>query len=156
VGDLATLATELRARHRMGDPLVLPNAWDAGSARVVAAAGFGAVATSSAAVARVHGLDDGDTMPPDVAFGAVAEVASASDVPVTADLEAGYGLDAAAFVERLLAAGAVGCNLEDTDHHGPDVLVDAGLQADRIAMTRTEHAVAALAAGDLDALWEGA
>jgi 2-methylisocitrate lyase-like PEP mutase family enzyme len=99
----------------------------------VVAAGFPAVATSSAAVARVLGSEDGEKMGPDIAFGAVAKIAAAVDVPVTADMEGGYGLFGAEFVERLLAAGAVGCNLEDTDHRSPAPLVDAEVQAERLA-----------------------
>jgi 2-methylisocitrate lyase-like PEP mutase family enzyme len=72
----------------------------------------------------------------DQAFAAVSAVAAAVDVPVTADLEAGYGLAPEELVERLLAAGAVGCNLEDTDHHGDGVLVDADTQASRIAAVK--------------------
>lgn len=111
---------------------MLANAWDAASARIVAEAGFPAVATSSAAVAAAHGVGDDDTADPELAFAAVAEVAAAVSVPVTADLEAGYRLAPDAFVERLLAAGAVGCNLEDSDHHGPGVLVDAEAHAERL------------------------
>jgi 2-methylisocitrate lyase-like PEP mutase family enzyme len=98
----------------------------------VADAGYPAIATSSAAVAYSLGFSDSDVMPPGEAFAAVARVANAVDLPATADLEAGYQLPAAELVERLLAAGAVGCNLEDTDHHGPDVLVPAEKQAERL------------------------
>ncbi|MGZ4352947.1 MAG: isocitrate lyase/PEP mutase family protein [Gaiellaceae bacterium] len=127
----AELADRLRALHG-SPPLVLANVWDAASARLVEEVGFPAVATSSAAVAAVHGAADADSMDVDVAFGAVAEIAAAVSVPVTADVEAGYGLDPDAFAERLLAAGAVGCNLEDTAHHGGGVLVPAEAQAERL------------------------
>lgn len=126
-------ADELRALHRPGDPLVLANAWDAASARIVAEAGFPAVATSSAAVAEVHGAPDADVLDPELAFGAVREIAAAVSVPVTADMEAGYRLDPDEFARRLLAAGAVGCNLEDSDHHGGGVLVPAEAHAERLA-----------------------
>jgi 2-methylisocitrate lyase-like PEP mutase family enzyme len=117
--------------------LVLPNAWDVASAQLVEAAGLPVVATSSAAVARVLGHEDDNTMPPDDAFGAVARVAAAVNVPITADLEAGYELDSDEFVRRLLDAGAVGCNLEDTDHTqgrraGPGALVAAEPHAERL------------------------
>jgi 2-methylisocitrate lyase-like PEP mutase family enzyme len=134
--DLATRAEKLRALHHGPSPLVLPNAWDAASAVAVEAAGFPAVATSSAAIARVLGSADGERMDPDVAFGAVARIAAAVSVPVTADMEGGYGLSGAEFVERLLGAGAVGCNYEDTDHHGPGPLVDAEAQAERLAAVK--------------------
>lgn len=122
----------LRSLHRPGDPLVLANVWDAASARIVAEAGFPAVATSSAAVAAVHGAADDDSLPPELAFAAVREVAAAVPVPVTADLEAGYRLEPGELARRLLDSGAVGCNLEDTDHHGGGVLVAAEEQAERL------------------------
>lgn len=135
-------AAELDALHRRpGNPLVLANVWDAASARAVAAAGAPAVATSSLAVATSLGLEDRDLMGPQAAFGALARVAAAVDLPVTADLEAGYRLEMDELAERLLEAGAVGCNLEDTDHHGEGGLVDAGRQAERI------HDLSAAAAG---------
>ncbi len=112
----AEQARRLRELHRPGSPLLLPNVWDVWSARAVASAGVAAIATSSAAVARSLGYEDGQQMPVAVAFGAVARIAAAVDLPVTADLEAGYGLDPEPFVSALLNAGAVGCNLEDTDH----------------------------------------
>lgn len=113
---LAERARRLRELHRPGRPLLLANVWDVWSARAVAAAGADAIATTSAGVARSLGYEDGEAMPAGVAFGAVARIAAAVDLPVTADLEAGYGLDPEAFVTALLEAGAVGCNLEDTDH----------------------------------------
>src|SRR4051812_5629415 len=126
--DLVARAEALRALHQRGNPVMLTNAWDVASAQLVEAAGFPALATSSAAVALVQGYPDNDTMPVDVAFGAVHAIASRTELPVTADLEAGYQLPAGEFVERLLAAGAVGCNLEDTDHHSDRVLVDPDKQ----------------------------
>jgi 2-methylisocitrate lyase-like PEP mutase family enzyme len=139
---LAEQAQRLRSLHFGDDMLVLPNAWDAGTARTVAEAGFPAVATSSAAVARARGFEDHEAMPVPVAFGAVAEIAAVLDVPVTADMESGYGLDPAEFVERLLGAGAVGCNYEDSDHARPGELRDAGEQAGRIAGLRAAAEVA--------------
>lgn len=122
-----------RALHHGGTPLVLPNAWDPVSARLVAEAGFPAVATSSGAVARVLGYDDGQLTPATTMFAAVAQIVRAVDVPVTADMEAGYGLPAKEFVERLLETGAVGCNLEDSLDGG---LVDVAQQADYLAEVR--------------------
>jgi 2-methylisocitrate lyase-like PEP mutase family enzyme len=134
MGDLPTAAEALRSLHR--PTLVLPNVWDAASAKLAEDAGCAAIATSSHAVADACGVADTDVLGPDLAFAAVRAIASAVSVPVTADLEAGYGLPAGELVERLLAAGAVGCNLEDTDHHGDGVLVDAGRQAARIAAVK--------------------
>ncbi|MER7458634.1 isocitrate lyase/phosphoenolpyruvate mutase family protein [Micromonospora sp. NPDC126480] len=133
--DLSDHAATLRALHRPGDPLVLPNAWDPGSARAVAEAGFPAVATSSAAVAESLGHADGEATPADEMFAAVARIARAVAVPVTADLERGYGLRPVELVERLLAAGAVGLNLEDSDPR-TGVLVDVAEQEDLLAGVR--------------------
>lgn len=108
-------AERLRALHVPGDPLVLPNVWDAAGARAVAAAGFPAVATASAAVAPSLGYEDQEGTPPDEMFAAVARIAGAVEVPVTADIERGYRLPAEEIAARLVAAGAAGCNLEDTD-----------------------------------------
>ena len=130
---MTSKAELFRALHHGGTPLVLPNAWDPVSARIVAEAGFAAVATSSGAVARIIGYDDGQLTPPAEMFTAVARIAGAVDVPVTADMEAGYGLPAREFAERLLETGAVGCNLEDSVD---DVLVDPAQQADYLAEVR--------------------
>ena len=106
-----------RALHRgrtPDDPLVLPGPWDAASARVFVEAGFPALATPSAGIAASLGHEDGST-PADEMFAAVARIARAVDVPVSADVEGGYGLAPKELVERLLEAGAVGCNLEDSN-----------------------------------------
>lgn len=128
-----TQAEELRQLHQPGKPLVLPNAWDVASARLVEAAGFPAIATSSGAVAAAIGYDDNDTMPPEEAFGAVGRIARNVAVPVTADIERGYQLSPAELVKRLSGAGAVGCNVEDTDHHGEAELVDVDTQSAYLA-----------------------
>lgn len=107
---------DFRALHRRrapGDPLVLPGPWDVVSARVFVEAGFPALATPSAGIAASLGHEDGST-PADEMFAAVARIARAVDVPVSADVEDGYGLAPKELVERLLEAGAVGCNLEDS------------------------------------------
>jgi 2-methylisocitrate lyase-like PEP mutase family enzyme len=128
----------LHKRRLPDDPLVLPGPWDAVSARVFAEAGFPALATPSAGIAACLGHEDGAT-PADEMFAAVARIARAVDVPVSADVEGGYGLAPKELVERLLAAGAVGCNLEDSDG---GVLKDPHEHAEWLAEVR--HA-----AGDL-------
>ncbi|MBV9847895.1 MAG: isocitrate lyase/phosphoenolpyruvate mutase family protein [Kutzneria sp.] len=128
-------ARRLRALHRPGDPLLLPNAWDAATARLVAEAEFSVVATSSHAVARSLGFSDGELAPAVQMFAAVRRIAASVEVPVTADLEAGYGLAADELVAMLLEAGAVGLNIEDTDHRAGG-LRDPAWQAQRIAGVR--------------------
>jgi 2-methylisocitrate lyase-like PEP mutase family enzyme len=135
-GGLAERADALRRLHAGPRPLVLPNAWDVASARLVVKAGFPVVATSSGAIAATLGYEDNDSMPVDEAFGIIARITRSVSVPVTADVEAGYGLSPEDLVERLLDAGAVGCNLEDTDHHGGAGLVDAGENAERLRAVR--------------------
>jgi 2-methylisocitrate lyase-like PEP mutase family enzyme len=117
-------ANRLRELHQPGNPLVLVNAWDAASARVVVAAGAQAVATSSAAAAYALGYADGELISRDEMLGYVATVVRAVDVPVTADMEAGYGPapeDAAATARGIVEVGAVGFNMEDAS--GPGALL---------------------------------
>jgi 2-methylisocitrate lyase-like PEP mutase family enzyme len=133
---LAEQADTLRRLHTGPRPLVLPNAWDAASARLVVKAGFPVVATSSGAIAATLGYEDNDSMPVDEAFGVVARITRSVSVPVTADVEAGYRLSPKDLVERLMDARAVGCNLEDTDHHRGAGLVDAGENAERLRAVR--------------------
>ncbi|MGN9759385.1 isocitrate lyase/PEP mutase family protein [Streptomyces sp. SD31] len=128
-----------RALHRRrspGDPLVLPGPWDAASARVFVEAGFPALATPSAGVAASLGYEDGRT-PADEMFAAVARIVRAVDVPVSADIEGGYGIAPKELVERLLETGAVGCNLEDSED---GALKDPRAHADWLAEVR--HAAA--------------
>jgi 2-methylisocitrate lyase-like PEP mutase family enzyme len=130
--DIATEAETLRKLHVPGDPLLLANVWDPTSARVVESAGMRAIATASNALAPVNGHEDHGHLPPDVAFGALRRIADAVTLPVTGDLEDGYGLSPEEFVDRLADAGACGANLEDTDH-AIGALVDPDRQAERIA-----------------------
>ncbi|BEP12542.1 isocitrate lyase/phosphoenolpyruvate mutase family protein [Acidothermaceae bacterium B102] len=115
--------------------MLLPNAWDVASAQAVVAAGFPAVATSSVAVAEALGVGDGEQLPVDVLFGTLAAITRAVGVPVTADLERGYGLLPRELVQRLAAAGVVGCNLEDSDPR-TGALVETERQADLLASVR--------------------
>ncbi|MFK4225173.1 isocitrate lyase/phosphoenolpyruvate mutase family protein [Streptomyces sp. NPDC019890] len=119
-----------------GDPLVLPGPWDAASARVFADAGFPALATPSAGVSASLGYEDGKT-PADEMFAAVARITRVVDVPVSADIEGGYGLPPKELVARLLDTGAVGCNLEDSDA-GTKSLKDPQRHADWLAEVRAE------------------
>src|SRR5262245_37527175 len=126
--DVAADAQKLRKLHVPGDPVILANVWDPTSARVVESAGMRVIATSSNALAPVNGYEDHGHLPADVAFGALQRIASTVRLPVTADLEDGYGLSAEQFVDRLAGAGAGGANIEGSDHRAGG-LVDAALFA---------------------------
>jgi 2-methylisocitrate lyase-like PEP mutase family enzyme len=128
-------ALAFRALHHgrgAADPLVLPNPWDAGSAQVFAAAGFPALATPSAGVAASLGYAD-HAVPFQEMFAAITRIARSVSVPVSADIEDGYGLDPDELVARLLETGAVGCNLEDSKN---GVLKDPLRHADWLAEVR--------------------
>ncbi len=104
------------ALHVPGDPVVLYNIWDAGSARAVAAAGAKALATGSHPVGDASGFGDGQMVPLDFVFANAGRIMAAVDLPLTVDFEGGYAVDpglTAANVAALAATGAVGCNFED-------------------------------------------
>jgi 2-methylisocitrate lyase-like PEP mutase family enzyme len=130
-------AEALRRLHHDRELLVLVNVWDAATARTVAAApGCRALATASWSVAAAHGLPDGEAMSRDAMLAAMERIASAVDLPVSADLEAGYGATAADVGETIaqaIEAGAVGCNLEDGARPG---LRPADEHAERVAAAR--------------------
>jgi 2-methylisocitrate lyase-like PEP mutase family enzyme len=121
---IAERAKVFAALHVGPKLLVLPNAWDAGSARIIESACASAIATSSAAVALAHGYPDGQFLPFDTLLATVGEIARVVSVPVTADIEAAYAHDAATAattVARVIEAGAVGINIED-GNDPPDLL----------------------------------
>jgi 2-methylisocitrate lyase-like PEP mutase family enzyme len=133
----AARAEVLRRLHVEGPMLVLPNAWDAGSARIFVEGGFPALATTSAGIAFSLGYPDGERISRDEMLAAVARITRRSDVPITADMEAGYGQtpDAVAeTVRRVIDAGAVGMNLEDRieEKH----LIDFALAVARVRAAR--------------------
>ncbi|HJT87551.1 MAG TPA: isocitrate lyase/phosphoenolpyruvate mutase family protein [Bryobacteraceae bacterium] len=118
--------------HQGAGILVLPNAWDAASARIIESTGFGALATSSAGVANALGYPDGEKIGRAEMLEAVRRIAGAVSVPVTADLEAGYGaIEETA--RGAIAAGAVGLNIEDSDHRS---LAEIRSQSDKIRAIR--------------------
>ncbi|MET7277732.1 isocitrate lyase/phosphoenolpyruvate mutase family protein [Kribbella sp. NPDC005582] len=127
----AEQARRLRTLHAQ-PPLVLPNAWDAGSARAIEAAGASAIATTSAGVAWSLGVADGGGLSLEAAVGAIRAIVAAVSVPVTVDIEAGYG-DVSAAVTAVLEAGAVGVNLEDSTG---GVLDEPTVHAERIRAAR--------------------
>ena len=111
------LAARFHALHRRGEPLVLFNAWDAGSARAVAEAGAPAIGTGSWSVAAANGFADGEAIPLALALDNLRRIVAAVELPVTIDLESGYADDDAGVgrtVVAALEAGAIGCNLEDS------------------------------------------
>jgi 2-methylisocitrate lyase-like PEP mutase family enzyme len=127
--------------HQSGNPLLLPNAWDAASAAVIAAAGASAIATTSAGVAWSLGRADGGGMTADLLAAAIGRIASTVDIPVSADIEAGYD-DVAETVSKVVQAGAIGINIEDRrDRSG---LFSAPEQAARIAAARAAAAEAGI------------
>ncbi len=102
--------------HRKGDPLVLLNIWDAGSAKIVTEAGAKAIATGSWAVAAANGYEDGEALPLEFALYAVKRIVEAVDIPVSMDIESGYGSapdQLAETIKRVVGIGVVGVNLED-------------------------------------------
>ncbi len=118
------LAKKFAGLHAGPDLLILPNAWDAGSARVIETAGARAIATSSAAVAWALGYPDGEALPFEALLGTLRAIARVISVPLSADIEAGYAPDGAAAGEaasRVIASGAVGINIEDGTG-APDLL----------------------------------
>lgn len=130
----AKAADAFRRLHQQG-LLILPNAWDAGSARLVESLGAKAIATSSAAVAWSHGYPDGDAIPVAILAAAIAEITRLVRVPVSADIEGGYASDPASVgdtVAAVIDAGAVGINMED-DTAAPDLLCAKIEQARRAA-----------------------
>src|ERR1700733_10912186 len=135
----AELARQFLELHRGPKILVLPNAWDVASARVFEDVGFPAIATSSAGVAFSLGYPDGEKIPREEMLTAVARIAHAVKVPVTADVEAGYGPtpeDAARTARAVLEAGAVGMNLEDATGDSEQPLVELPLQLEKIRAVR--------------------
>ena len=137
---MSDLAATFRSLHNGPGVLRLVNAWDILSARVFAAAGAPAIGTSSFAIALARGYMDGERIPPDEVVTAAAQIATAVDVPVTVDIEAGYGAEPAdvdRMVGRILAAGAVGINLEDGRPDSPGDLFPVGDQCRRIAAARS-------------------
>ena len=124
-----------RELHRPGDPLIMPNPWDLGSARAMASLGFAALATTSSGFAATLGRNDMGVSREEALAHAAAMV-SAVDVPVSADLENGFGRDPAAVTRTVtgaVAAGLAGCSIEDNDPETPNTVYDIGLAAERIA-----------------------
>src|SRR6201988_416665 len=113
---LADRAQRLLALHQPGNPVVLPTVWDAWSARLAADAGFAALTVGSHPMADSVGKADGEGMTYDDVITRVKQITAAVDVPVSVDIESGYGQSPTRMITGLLEAGAVGLNIEDTVH----------------------------------------
>lgn len=138
------LAERFRGLHNGEHILILPNAWDVATARIFEEAGFPAVATTSAGIANVLGYPDGERISRDEMLAVVERIARHLSVPVTADMEAGYSdtLDGLAETARLLvAAGAVGLNLEDAVASKESLLYETAQAVDRVRVVRESAAV---------------
>jgi 2-methylisocitrate lyase-like PEP mutase family enzyme len=132
-------AEELRKLHGGSRTLVLPNAWDAASARVLEELGYAAIATTSAGVAFSLGYPDGQRISRDEMLDMVERIARAVRVPVTADMESGYGTTPAEMADTakaIIRAGAVGLNLEDVTGDTESSQVDVALQQEKIRTIR--------------------
>jgi 2-methylisocitrate lyase-like PEP mutase family enzyme len=132
-------ASALRAMHSGKEILLLPNVWDVASARIIEETGFGAIATTSAGIAFSLGYPDGQKISREEMLAAVARIARSVRVPVTADVEAGYGdtpEDVARSAQGVIDAGAVGLNLEDAASDPGTPLVELPLQLEKIRAVR--------------------
>jgi 2-methylisocitrate lyase-like PEP mutase family enzyme len=158
---LAAKAERFRALHAGPKLLVLTNVWDAVSARLVEEAGYSAIATSSAGVAHSLGYADGQYVPRQEMLAAVARIARVVELPVSADLEGGYGVgpeNAARLAGELIAAGAIGLNLEDALDEATAKFKDLSQEVEEI------HAIREVGAGAgvpivinarTDTFWQG-
>ena len=127
--------TEFAALHRSGEPLLLYNIWDPGSARAVAEAGAPALATGSYSLAEANGFPDGEGVPFNLFLDCIRRIVAGVDLPVSADFEGGFAVDAARVADHaryLAETGAVGCNFEDQEVGGPG-LHPIAEQAHRVA-----------------------
>jgi len=146
--DQAQKARDFAALHVKGDPVVLFNIWDPGSARIVAAAGAKALATGSWPVAAAFGFDDGEKIPRALALENFRRISEITDLPVTMDLEGAYGVDPAIVADTVslaIAAGAVGFNFEDK------IVAGTGLHDTPVQVNRIKAAVGAVKASGVPA-----
>ncbi|KLO40331.1 phosphonomutase [Mycobacterium nebraskense] len=133
----AERATALLDLHRPGDPVVLPTVWDAWSARLATDAGFAALTVGSHPMADSIGKPDNEGMSFDDVLTRVAQITAVVEVPVSVDIESGYGQSAQRLIEGLLGVGAVGLNIEDTVHSEGKRLRSAGEHAELVGALRS-------------------
>lgn len=129
-------ATTLAEQHESGQLLILPTVWDTWSATVATEAGFNALTIGSHPVADAIGSSDGENMDFADYLAVVKRIVDAGNVPVSADVESGYGLEPAELIDRLLEAGASGANIEDVVHSEHQRVRDRAEHADYIAAAR--------------------
>ncbi len=137
MADLDEQARVFLALHRAGTPVVLPTVWDPWSAQLAVKAGFSALTIGSHPVADALGRPDGEALTLEEMLAQVALICRHVDVPVSADLESGYGAEPARLVAGLLESGAVGLNVEDSVHSQHDRLRSAAEHADYVAGLRS-------------------
>lgn len=133
---LGQRATAFLAMHQPGTPVILPTVWDAWSAKLAVGAGFSALTVGSNPVAQSIGSTDGEGMTFAEVLGRVRQITDAVDVPVSVDIESGYGESASRLIEGLLDAGAVGCNIEDSVHSQDKRLRSSAEHAEYVAALR--------------------
>lgn len=139
ISEQVARAEAFRKLHLGPGVLVLPNAWDGGSARLLASLGFPALATTSSGVAWALGKVDGENLTVEEMLGVVSRVTSVAGVPVTADMEAGYAQTARGLAEnirKVIKTGAIGINLEDGTREHDRPLVDVSTQLERLQAAR--------------------
>lgn len=134
--DVTARASEFAERHGSGDLLVLPTVWDVWSARIAVDAGFGGLTVGSHPVADSLGSADGENMDLTEYLGVVKRITDSVDVPVSVDIESGYGLEPRELINRLIEAGAVGANIEDVVHGEGKRVRERQEHADYIAGAR--------------------
>ena len=141
----AEKAEAFHALHVRGRPFVLLNVWDPGSAKAIAAGGAPALATGSWSVAAAHGFPDGERIPLELALDNLRRIVAGTSLPVSVDLESGYGSapdEVARTIARAIEAGAIGCNLEDS-HPADGTLRDVAVQVARLRAARAAADAAA-------------
>ena len=129
-------ADSLLALHQPGNPVVLPTVWDAWSAKLAVDAGFAALTIGSHPMADSIGKEDGEVMSFDDVVTRVAQITAAVDVPISVDIESGYGESPSRLINGLLEAGAVGLNIEDTVHKEGKRLRSSGEHAELVGALR--------------------
>jgi 2-methylisocitrate lyase-like PEP mutase family enzyme len=132
-------AEKFLEQHHSGELLLLANAWDVASARMIEAAGFSALATTSAGIGYANGFPDLHRMSKGSMLAAVAQIIAAVDIPVTVDIENGYGEtpeDVGETVRQLIGMGVVGCNIEDVSSAFDGTLEDKNLIVQRLHAAR--------------------